>query len=235
MFIRILLKQGTKILLPGLAIFLGYMTFGYAEFFDRLFLLIIFILLLINIKRKHIDLAGVLLIILIEQLGDEFFYFATDYTIIRPLTYAVACYLLIKFNSDKLVMRLALPIILICMGAELYWYVIDYPAPQLHFYIALILLSLLTRHLLFLRVILTEQYTQRKADFLALDWQLYEICTWSIVIMSLMLAEYIVRHCTHYSPMFVYNNYPQITHTFTVLIIFYIMQQSFKNFYVLDA
>lgn len=235
MFIGILLKQGTKILLPGLAIFLGYMTFGHAESFDPLFLLIIFTLLLINIKHKQSNLASILLIIIVARLGEEVFYFATDYNITRPLIYAAACYLLVKFSSDKLAMRLALPTVLISMGAEIYWYVIDYPTPQLHFYVALILLNLLTRHLLFLRVILTEHYTQRKADFLALDWQIYEVCTWNIIIFSLMISEYIVRHFTHYTPMFVYNSYPQIIHILSVLILFYIVQQSFKNFYTLDA
>jgi len=221
-------------MVASIVLIVGYYTFGQADYFDRLFVCILLCLLLIDVVNRNFDFVALLLILLFERLSEEVFYFSMDLSYIKLVTYAVIVFVLYKLRYDKLVVRLAIPLTTITFIAELYWFTTNYHAPVVHYPLMLLTLNLITRHLIIHRVPYTEKLTGIEADTHSLDWPLYNIAKAFVYIISASLVEYLIRHLTHFSPVYIYNSFPFLAHVLTVLTLSYIIQYLFKRNFTLN-
>ena len=165
MILKTYLQPIIRALIAGCIIFVGYVTFGLAEYFDRVFLIVLIFFLLTNIIEKNINVVGVLVIILTIRLLDEVAFLTMSVSYIKVLIYAVAFVLLYKLKSDKMASYLVLPLLFITVCAELYWQVIDHPPPLVHYFVTLMGLNLLARHFLSLRAFITPSIFGQKPHF----------------------------------------------------------------------
>ena len=121
--------------------------------------------------------------------------------------------------------KFALPCIVISISAECYWYLVEYEhIPSIHWYNIIICLNLLTRYLLFSRIEFTESLFGQSAQSINLDWLVYQITRFYILMEMLNVTEYLLRHLAQLTQVqFIYDLYPyamQSIATFTLWIVF---------------
>jgi|GEM_PF-1020201 len=236
MLIRAYLPKIITALFGGLFIAAGILTFGNALIFDRLFLGIL--LFTGFICRKDINVLGIIIILAAIRVLEEFLWFLfTDqlynHWISKFVIYLVLLFSIYKFWFDKM-SKVSLVILLICVLAEIYWVMIGYSVtPAIYWYAALVVLSLLTRHFLFSRIQITEQFTIKTGKSINLDWYIYQITRMYIFIEGLNIFEYILRHVFSLKNMqIIYHIYPYIMQslaTFTLWIVFNEANKLFKE------
>jgi hypothetical protein len=216
-------------LFGGLFIAAGVLTFGNALIFDRLYIGILIFTAIIC--RKNINVVGIIVILLIERIIEELLWFSFvdhfyNLWTVKILVYTALGFMLYKLWYDTMA-KVALPCLLLSIGADLYWYVIEYAnAPGIYWYNIIIAQSLLVRYLLFSRIELTEDFFKMPAESSNLDWFIYQITRLYIIIQALNISEYLLRHSgiERFSHIqIIYNIYPYLIHligTFTLWILF---------------
>jgi hypothetical protein len=216
MLIRSYLQQPIRALVAACIIGSGILTFGQPELFDRLFLAVLVILLIINTRSKDTNTLGVLLILLFERISDELIFIAMEVSGQKILVYCISAMVLYKSRDDKLTHYIA-PLVLLTFIAEIYWLMSGYPAPLVHYYIGLVVLNILTRKLLFMRVPLTQRWVKKNAKLLTIDWQLYKLAKWFTIAIAIVLIEFLIRHTTAYQAIYIYMAYPYLLQGFTLI------------------
>ena len=223
MFIQsiVLIKSKTVLtaLMAGAAIATGVLTFGNGELFDRLFLLILVFLMFFKAVNQDINISGIIILFIVNMVCEEVVFLTLGAEYQKIIIYTVAAYIFYRLYFNDMVKFIAVPILLLSFIAELHWFLTDYPAPMLHLYIAMLTFNILIRFMLFMRIPLTEQYTNKKAKIVPADSYIYDLAKWSTIFLSLVLIEYIVRHCTPYQPMLIYNLFEYVMHGLAVLIV----------------
>ncbi len=235
MFIRSYVKPSFRALLAGCIICAGILTIGNALLFDRLFLSVLFLTLLLAIQAKDVDLIGVSLFLLSATILDEAFYLLPNDLWLNLIIYAVCGYVLYKIKDDKLAIRLAAPLLVFSIIVELYWLVIDYQTPQISYYHAVMLLSLLLRRLAFLRQFLMPEWFGKKSSSISLDYSIYRIAKYSALGCGAMLIEYLLRHLTNLNPLYIYYAYPYFQRALSVVMILLIVDYTYKQRFILNA
>ncbi|WP_281558797.1 hypothetical protein [Thalassomonas sp. RHCl1] len=225
-------KLFTPILVITFAL-IGVYTFGYAEYFDRWFLVALMLWGLIKIKNRDVNMAGLILIIILVRSLDEIAYLIIDFDV-KLIIYLLAVAVLYKLKYDKLVLLFCAPLLTLIVLVEFFWFFTGYPAPKIYFYVCMLLLSLVTRHLLFMRVPLTDRLL-KGGKSLPLDWKFYGLSKWSVFILAAMLAEYLIRHLTVLNPLHVYQVYPVFMHAIAVTSLFYLTEDYLRSRFILTA
>jgi hypothetical protein len=217
-------------LLISTFIYLGYLSFGYPVYFDRLFIIVLLILVSTFKVNKNLFLIG--LILLLERILSTLLFEVTSLLLTKVLTYSVCFYIVYKLTFDKQVKFLLLPVVIISILAELYWYFIEYTAPYIHTYIALMCLNLVTRYFLIFKVHIFKRTFPDSIFSLPLDFSLYKVAGLYNLVLTAMISEYLIRHLTFYNPMIIYFNYSFLTQLAALgtlyLIFLYIFQSSFR-------
>ena len=211
------IRQITRAVSASLVITIGYMNFGNPDVFDRLFLFILVTCSLLKNIRSNVNVIGILLIFIFERFSEEILYFSmfSDYQ--KILVYGSSFIIVFTLYYDSLIKYLVIPTVTLACIVELYWFFTGYKFVVLQFYIALLLLNVVVRHLLFMRVPITETLFQKGATPMNIDYLLYSVAKWCSVITAAMVIEYVIRHCTIYNPLYVYNFYPYALHTLSVI------------------
>ncbi|WP_166425793.1 hypothetical protein [Paraglaciecola sp. 20A4] len=236
MLVRAYLPKIITALFGGLFIAAGILTFGNALVFDRIF---IGILLFTGfICRKDINVLGIILILAVIRVLEEalWFIFAEqlyNHWLSKITIYLLLFFIIYKFWFDKM-SKISLLILLLCISAEIYWIIIGYTlAPAIYWYAALVGLGLLTRHFLFSRIQMTEQFTSKSGKSINLDWYIYQVTRIYIFIEGLNIFEYILRHVFQIKYIqIIYYVYPYIMQslaTFTLWIVFNEANKLFKE------
>lgn len=213
-------------LFGGLFIFAGVYTFGEPLLFDRLFICIL--IFTAFVCRKNINVLGVVVILVIQQLVVE-----TAWTIseleftnaVKALFYlaSIALYWFIKY--DKL-SRLLLVALVLSLAAEFYWLAMGQSAPQVYWYVALLSSYAFVRHLFFMRVTyMQDWFKNRTVESINLDWQIYKLNAFFALLQFLMVIEYIIRGITGFNNLlYVWASYPyivQLGYTYLIWVIFF--------------
>lgn len=223
------IEKGISALLLVLLVVLGYLSFGYPVYFDRLF--IVLLIGCVALYRIDINLASIgVILLLVRLLSEGFFAYRGDYEDV--FFYALSLIVVYKFRFDQQVKFVLFPTIILCCFAELYWHFVEYEAPQLGAYVVGIALNCLLRVLLMSRVHLTDKFPNLKLSSITLDYDLYRIITVYNSIIVLMISEYLIRHLTPWNPLFVYEIYSYclqiITLYFPYLVVSYLIKSRFK-------
>lgn len=205
---------------------LGLLSFGYAEYFDRLFL--IYLICISVVYIKNINVVSLTAILLIERLIEEVVYFSNTLTMSKVGIYILSVLLIKLLWYDKLVKMIVLPVIVLALLADSYWALIDYNSPRIHFYIGMVWLNIITRHLIFMRAPLIKQYLSVAVNQASIDWLLYSIAKWNVVVIVALICEYLFRHLTPASPMFVYDYYRYAMQILSVATIYFLTKHLFS-------
>lgn len=225
MFIRQYINNWITNILAITFLTLALLSFGYAESFDRLFIVYLIGVAVLNIK--NVNIITIIGILMIERLVEELVFFSNTLDIAKLTTYILSMFFLRYFWYDSVVKRIVLPVIVIASVVEIYWYKIGYESPRIHFYIGMVWLNIFTRHLLFMRVPISRQLTLKNASQISLDWQLYSLSKWNIIVIVMMIIEYMTRHLSSASSLVVYNSYPYAMQLLSIATLFFI-----TNFFI---
>lgn len=233
MFIRQYINSGVTYVLAIVFLSFAIFSFGYAEYFDRLF--IIYLIAVAILNSKNVNILTIVGILMFERLLEELIFFSNTLGIAKFATYALSMLFLRFFWYDSIVKRLVLPVIVISSVAEIYWYTIGYESPRIHFYVGMIWLNVLTRHLLFIRTPSCRQLTLKGVAQTSLDLQLYSLSKWNVIFITIMIAEYIVRHLSYVTSLIIYHSYPYAMHFLSVFALFYITNHIFNSSFKMNA
>jgi hypothetical protein len=230
MLIRAYLPQILAALFGGLFVAAGIFTFGNALLFDRLFLgVIIFTAILC---RKDVNVLSVIAIIFLQHVIEEFawLYLPSSY-IFKGVIYFTGFWVIYYFWYDW-TSKILLLCLILGVSSEVYWFVIEYDPPQTFWYICIIMICLIIRHLVFLRVNVVENYISKKAKSINLDWVLYKINAIVIVTQTTVLLEYYLRHIFGFqNALFAYQSLAFVIHVLSTVLIWATFKESYKQLF----
>jgi hypothetical protein len=229
MLIRAYLPQILTALFGGLFVWLGIMTFDNPTVFDRLF---IFILLFTAfVCRRNINIVGVIIVVAIHQILGVSAWFIfnlenTFYLKIAFYLFGIAMWYKVKYDP---VSKLLLISLLLSFISELYWYISDIEGSALHWYIMVLSINLLTRHLIFQRVNFTDTYFPNKVVSINLDWHIYKLNALAIIFQTVNIFEYMLRGVFGLKDlMYVYDFYSYAMQAISTYTVFIIFSESYK-------
>jgi hypothetical protein len=227
MIIRAYLPKFLTALFGVIFIAAGIFTFGNGLIFDRLYIAVLIFTGIVC--RKDINVVGVVVILCIERLVDELFWYLfveNFYNIlhVKFMIYIALGCIIYKLWFDGMT-KLALPCLVASVLAEIYWMYAAYEnTPGIYWYNIVISLSLIVRFLLFSRINLTDRLLNKIGNSISLDWYIYQVTKLYIITEAINLLEYLLRHILNLPDLqFVYPIYPYIIQsiaTFTLWIVF---------------
>jgi hypothetical protein len=228
MLARVYLPPFITALFGGLFIAIGIITFGKPDYFDRLFIGVL--IFTAAVCRKNINIVSILVIILLQRLIEESAWsWLQNIYIIRELIYCIALATVVYLWFDP-ISKLASAVLILLIGAEIYWYITDYPAPELYWHTTLLLTNLLTRYMIFSRTSIVEHYFPGKGESTNLDWAIYKLCAVAAVIQCLALVEYLIRHLLGFNQvLIVYQSYVFLVHSIAIFVIWVTFNESYKQ------
>lgn len=242
MILRQYIEDGITSLLAVVFLTIALLTFGYAQYFDRLFIVCLLGLILFNIHNANI--ISIALIFLLERFLEEIVFISSSFLFIKPLIYLLSFGLIKLVWYDKLVRRVILPTLVICIITEIYWYLTGYNAPRMHSYVAMLMLNMVTRHLIFLRIPVFKTFKilpifkgiiTLPLKHTSVDISLYSLTMVNIIVVVAMIAEYLLRHLTLLEPLFIYNFYSGAVHFLSTATLFFIVNFLIKSNYKFTA
>ena len=228
MLARVYLPPIIMALFGGLFIAIGIITFGDADTFDRLFVGVLIFTLITC--RNNIDIVTLLVIIFLQRIIQELAWATlSDGEVLKELLYSLVFVTMYALRHDPLVKWLG-SVIVLALCAEIYWYLTDYPAPQLYWHLTLLISCLLTRYMIFSRLELVQKYLTRQSQSTNLDWIFYKLAGTTAIVHVAAIFEYLIRHVLGMSQvLFIYYSYPYIVHGIATFAIWATFHESYKQ------
>lgn len=228
MLVRAYLPNFLTALFGGLFIAAGILTFGDSFIFDRLYIGVLIFALVVC--RTNINVVSVVVIILIQLALEHLAWmFLSENYFIKCLLYSAAFWAAYSYRYDW-VIKTIVPITILVSVSEVFWYVTDYPAPQIYWHIAIMISNLITRYLLFSRVSFVEDYFPGKGESINLDWIIYKLSALTIIVQALVVFEYLARHILGFSSiLFIYYSYPYLIQGIGTIALWSTFNESYKQ------
>lgn len=228
MLTRVYLPQILTAFFGGLFVFLGVLTFGNSYFFDRLFMAIL--IFAVCVCFKNINVVSVLAIIIIQRCIEELAWQGLqDAFAMKNLLYCLALAIIFYLRFDPMA-KLAASVMFLVIMAELYWYVSDYHAPEIYWHVALLVINLFSRYMIFSRLSLVDRYFPGQGRSTNLDWIIYRVMGTAILVQALMLVEYLLRHLFNMDRlMLFYHAYPYLMHAIAVFAVWATFNESYRQ------
>ncbi|WP_254700737.1 hypothetical protein [Paraglaciecola mesophila] len=214
-------------LFGGLFIAAGILTFQNPAAFDILFIAIL--IFTASICKNDTDVLGVITIILLLRALDETVWFFINGNVeTKFLLYSFGLGISYYLRHDWAA-KLLLVVTLIISAIEIYWFITEYPPPEIYWNVALIIVTLIARNLIFSRVSITESWFNLSSKSINLDWTIFRLYGLSLIVQVLVVLEYLIRHLTN-SPQVVFFYYanPYIMQVISMLAIWVTFQESYK-------
>jgi hypothetical protein len=228
MLVRVYLPQILTALFGGFFVFLGIATFGNALSFDSIYVsLLIFTGL---VCRKDINVVSVIIILVLQLMWEGLAWnILGDENLVKVILYLTALYAAFYFRYDWLA-KIVATIVIIASVSEVYWHLNDYSAPEIYWYIWIMISNLLIRHLVFCRVSFVNRYYPTKGESVNLDWVIYKFNAALTILQAAMVFEYLSRHLLGFDDiLFVYYSYSYIIHIIGTITIWAIFTESTKR------
>ena len=198
--------------------YIGYLSFGYPLYFDRLFFIVLVVLLTIYKFNKNLFTLGVILLGI--RLVDELLFQFSSLGYSKFVYYASCGFVAYKLKFDKLASNLLIPLLFLCILVELFWLYTNYSSPRVHTYVALLALNCVLRFLLLSRVPLFKTQWNFNVNSITLDYSLYRLSGVYGIAVSVMIIEYLIRHTTNLSPLVIYKIYPYLTQLISLWVLY---------------
>lgn len=226
------LEKGISALLLLLVVILGYLSFGYPLYFDQLTLFVLVGSL--ALYKLDQNLASIAFIILLVRILNEVL-FAYEGVYQDFLFYLGSFLFAYKFKFDSQVKRVLIPLLTACCLAHIYWYFIEYEGPHLGIYVLAVALNCLLRYLLMFRAHLTTKLPYLNLSGITLDYDIYRLASFSNILISLMVIEYLIRHLTPLNPLIVYETYSYALQVILLFIPYFFLSYFVKSKFRLYA
>ncbi|MGO4893988.1 hypothetical protein [Flavobacterium sp. W21_SRS_FM6] len=228
MLARVYLPQLLTALFGGIFVACGMLSFGNAYIFDRLFIGII--IFTAAVCYRNINIVSVLAIILLQRCIEEFAWFSlSNAFVIKEFLYCLALALAIYLRFDPFAKFVGLTLVFV-IGAEFYWYMADYIAPEIYWHVALMMINLFSRYLVFSRLDIVDRLFPGRGRSTNLDWIIYRLMGTTIIIQCAVLIEYLMRHLLGYSNvLIIYYSYPYLMHAIGMFAIWATFNESYKQ------
>lgn len=175
----------------------------------------------------------VVLIILTQRLSEELLWvlLSNNWGFKLP-AYTVCLWACYRLRNDILA-KLTIVAISIMLLSEAYWFYTAYPAPQIVWYAILTAVNVVTRHLLFNRPVLINQYKPTlippdQLRWLAIDFQLHKIAGIFTLLALLTCAEFLLRHILGYSIVLMYTLKPYLAQICSGVVLWLILNQTLR-------
>jgi len=205
---------------------LAVLSFGSPLYFDRLFIVVLIVL--IGTYKVNKNLFSIGIIFLCIKGLNELAYFCRQLSDAKVIYYVVAGYVFYKFRFDGQTKKVIIPLYVSCILAESYWVYTNYTAPSLHWYIALLSINILHRMLIVSRVHLLNRVWKDSIYGINIDFSLHQVALIYGYLVVLIIFEYLVRHLTPLNPMLIYNIYPYVAGIVSVFLILIIVDYGAK-------
>jgi hypothetical protein len=228
MILRAYLPKFLTALFGGIFVALGIVTFGDAWAFDRIYIsLLIFTGF---VCRKDINVVSLIIILVLQLIWESLAWkLFVDHNLIKIFLYFSALFTVFYFRYDWLAKIVAL-VVFFASASELFWYFNNYSAPEIYWYIWVMISNLLIRHLIFCRVSFVDKYYPLKGESVNLDWVVYKLSAVLTLLQSAMVFEYLSRHLLGFEDiLIVYFSYSYIIHIIGTIIIWAIFAESSKR------
>lgn len=226
------IEKGISALSLLLIVALGYVSFGYPVYFDLLTICVLVAsMALYKIDQNIASIAFILLFV--RVIHELLFAYQGPYQDV--IFYILSFVIVYKFKFDGQIKGLLLPILVICCLAHIYWYFVDYDAPNLGIYVLSIALNCYVRYLLTFRAHITAEYDFINLSGITLDFDIYRLTSFSNILIALMVGEYLIRHLTPLNPMLIYETYSYGLQVILLFIPYFFVSYMLKSKFRLYA
>jgi hypothetical protein len=212
-------------LLACFTITYGVATFGNPTLFDRIYL--VMIIGTAYLLRKNPDVLGVMIILAISHLMQDLVHYwnlEENTSLVKILVYSCVLGTIYKLWYDNL-NKLALAIVTLAISAEIYWLATGYNSPNIYWYVFLVNQNLFIRHVLLYRTAYYRKYLLVKGTPTILDYSIEKVCLWFVVIDSIMIIEYLIRHVLKFDLLIMYNAFEYFVQAIGVYVIWVIIRE----------
>jgi hypothetical protein len=232
-------------LLLTTSLLLGVATFGVPLVFDCIS--IVLFCLFAYLFRHNGNIVGVCIILVLENIGINLYDLAHSQNIElftieiqnilyvdlsntlawKFIAYAFATVVFMFLRYDRTV-RYILPFLVFSITAEIYWLVIDYPAPAIQFYFVKISGYLLVRHFLHLRGHHQEHFPKSTITTMQLDWLVQKTKALACYLECAMVSEYLLRHLFNIHALLFYNIYEYVMQALAIWVFWLVFREAVK-------
>jgi hypothetical protein len=212
-------------LLACFALIYGVATFGNPLLFDRIYIIII--IGTAYILRKNPDVLGIMIILAVSHLMQDLVHYwnlEDNTNIVKILIYCCVLGTIYHLWYDSL-NKLALAIVTLAISAEIYWFATGYNPPNIYWYVFLVNQNLFIRHVLLNRTAYYRQYLLVKGTPTVLDYSIEKVCLWFVVIDSIMILEYLIRHVLNLQLLVMYNAFEYFVQAIGVYVIWLVIRE----------
>ena len=218
------LTRTSQYALSILLVTLNTLSYGQQALFQKLYMAVLLAVALLS--YCNLNMLSIVAIALFVHLIDEISWLVIDnHPMERIIIYGGLCALLFTLKEDPFRWPIAL-LTTLCLLTEGYWLITDYNAPFIHWYLWLILVNLLLRRALLIRVFVLATYYPDRAQSLPLDYDLRNIVSVYIILHSLIVLEYLVRHLLDVKILTLWTVSPYLFHALTAYSAWLILSQS---------
>lgn len=207
---------------------IGIITFKSSDTLDWLFLSILIFTAVVC--HRNINIVSVVIILFAQLTLDQIIWLVLNESyIFDMITVIIALLAVYQFRYDGVV-RIIFPLIILTTASYIYWLSTDYPKPQISWYLWLITSNLFVRYLIFSRVLIVDNYFPKKGQSINLDWIVYKLCASAILIQTLLVIEYLIRHIFNFSEaLLIYELYPYLMQGLLTISIWAVFNESYKH------
>jgi len=222
MIVKHYLNKAIRALIAGTVLYIGIITIGHGELFDRFYLLVLLGLITYSVIVKESNILGVATILFAANMADELLYLLPDHSTSKLLLYSLCGYILYVLKDDKITQRIAIPVFTLCVIAELYWYHTNYQAPQIYYYLGLLVINLAVRRVIYFRHLITlPSRLGTNSQLITLDNVIYNASAYFVIAIAALTLEYLIRHLSQLSITYVYYAYQYFARA---LLIYYLVK-----------
>ena len=225
----------TRVVIASCIIIAGIATIGNGELFDRGFLFLLSAIIIYALVHKKVDLFTIAFILFAIAFFDETLYLLPAHSSMKLLLYITCVYCLFVLRDEPLVAKVAAPILLLSLIAEIYWFIIQYQAPQIFYYNTLIALNLIARRVIYIRLMYRYHWFKDATTLVPLDRVIYNTSKWFVYSIALLLIEYMLRHTTSVDSLYIYYIYPYFQHFALVYITLNLGEYTHKTIFKFSA
>lgn len=213
--------------IPAFAVLL-YLYGGNEQHFDRIYIVALCLSCLFCWSDK--DTLGALLILLALWLLAKPMLYGPDALLFWIVIYGASLAISIYYFYH-IAAKITLLLTLFTVGAETYWWLIDYePKPKMHYWLGLLASTLWARQLLFNRIIIADYYFNYTSGKTALDTLLGNILYVYFYLVVFVILEYFLRHLAALSDLtLVYDHFSPIATAMSALTLVIIYMHYFYN------
>lgn len=179
---------------------------------------------------KNRDLFTTLVILAVARVVIEFGWLYLTNTVESKIALYTVMLLIPAFLLYDKLSKIFLLVLITIVISEVYWWSLDYPAPEVYWSVLQSLVVLLYRHVFMFRAAwLRVKFKSNAFQSTDLDFFIYIIGTVQFVIYTLFNLEYLFRHILNINFTLIYTLTPNLIHALNILLFVLLFSSAIKE------